>query len=598
MTRVSRFLPASTATLGVTALLVAGAAAPGFAAGSDQTLDLSAPGAVGNATVGAPFLPGWTLPSGVTQDAAVTTNSEFRISNGLGGPFFSHGGYVTPALGDVTAGETGVGDVNTFEYSFSVGSATGAYQPGLNIGLVAGNSDGGWGRYGGNLYLIHDANQLKLAGFWLDAALNSGVTETKDFTWTEAVYATLDPTANYDVRVVTHFVDGPSNDVIDVFVDDALVGSGTTFEGFAETTNRPAAHNPASVDRLNFSSGANNRSSAGIPLISSGTKVPALVGGGFLFSDVSYSAYQTYTAGPIPTEPPAVIAETPSATPDGPLSVPTEKPSAGSIITVSGSGFLPFENVYLAWYSTPVFAGWAQADIDGNLTAQVEVPASFAAGETHTVQAVGAQGERVLNAQVTLATAPVVVVPPVDPPVVVVPPVDPPVVVVPPVVTPPTVPLPTEPPAVIADAPSATPDGPVSVPTEKPTAGSSIIVTGSGFLPFENVYFVWYSTPVFAAWTQADADGNISARIDVPASFAAGETHTIQAVGAESGRVLNSSVTLAAAPAAVTPPAAVPAGSSLANTGADVTTVLSLASVLLVGSAVIVSLRLRSRRAQ
>src|SRR5690606_33184070 len=56
-------------------------------------------------------------------------------------------------------------------------------------------------------------------------------------------------------------------------------------------------------------------------------------------------------------------------------------------------------------------------------------------------------------------------------------------------------------------------------------------------------YLVWYSSPIFAGWTEADADGQVSATLALPEGLE-GE-HTIQAVGATSGSVASTEVTVA-----------------------------------------------------
>lgn len=109
----------------------------------------------------------------------------------------------------------------------------------------------------------------------------------------------------------------------------------------------------------------------------------------------------------------------------------------------------------------------------------------------------------------------------------------------------PTEPTPTAPPAVLPPAPQpASPGTGVTVPSTPPTPGGVIVVQASGFLPFEDVYFVWYSTPQFGGWLRADAAGVVSGSIPVPAGLAPG-AHTLQAVGAVSGTVASLPITVA-----------------------------------------------------
>jgi hypothetical protein len=71
----------------------------------------------------------------------------------------------------------------------------------------------------------------------------------------------------------------------------------------------------------------------------------------------------------------------------GSVSVPD--PAPGSSVTVSGSGFQPDSLVTVQILSTPVFLATVRADANGVATAQVRIPAGFAAGTSHHLQLVG-----------------------------------------------------------------------------------------------------------------------------------------------------------------------------------------------------------------
>jgi hypothetical protein len=55
------------------------------------------------------------------------------------------------------------------------------------------------------------------------------------------------------------------------------------------------------------------------------------------------------------------------------------------------AGFLPYENVYITFFSTPVFAGWVQANAAGVVSGTVAVPVGLHPG-AHTLQLTGVSG--------------------------------------------------------------------------------------------------------------------------------------------------------------------------------------------------------------
>jgi uncharacterized repeat protein (TIGR02543 family) len=107
--------------------------------------------------------------------------------------------------------------------------------------------------------------------------------------------------------------------------------------------------------------------------------------------------------------------------------------------------------------------------------------------------------------------------------------------------------------------------------------GGTITVTGKGFWPGEEVHAVLRSTPVGLGTHTADARGGLTFTATVPAGFAAG-AHSVTLTGITSGRSAKAPLTVTAA--------ATPASNSngtpvLADTGADVATLLEWAVPLL-----------------
>lgn len=400
----------------------------------------------------------WLQVNRNAQDAYVTETGAFRISNALRAPFFSHDGLITPRL-TRDAGE-GPGQLNTFEASFTLASAADGdgYQEGLNIGIAL--DDGDWNRGGGNVYFIHRDGKLTLAAFWLDPSLNQGQrpVDSAAITWTEDVFAELDPARSYDIRIVAEFHEGLFNDVLKVYVDDELrLADGHTFEGFAEVKDYPLG----TVNSLGFQSGSSTKSSTGLNVISSATARPELTGLGFLFSNISYRSYDrpeatpsptptvsvspTPTDSPTPTPTPTPTPPTPSLTAPAlsetppvlavppvtpgvssdprPAEVPASIPASsdileqappealvseddvavsGGTVSVSLGSAWAYQWVYVVFYSEPTIVGWVQADADGVLS--VEVPDGLEDG-AHSVAAFAGDGSIVALAAVELAAA-------------------------------------------------------------------------------------------------------------------------------------------------------------------------------------------------
>lgn len=139
-------------------------------------------------------------------------------------------------------------------------------------------------------------------------------------------------------------------------------------------------------------------------------------------------------------------------------------------------------------------------------------------------------------------------------------------------------PQPTAPP-VIPPTPDPAPDATIQLGAAPVETGGTVSFDLDGFLPYENVGAVVYSTPVFLGWLQADATGRVTGTLALPAGLEAG-THTLQLTGAASGFVASGSFVLLA----------------LAASGAD-TTALWLGIALLGTGGVLLITRTGGRRA-
>ena len=168
---------------------------------------------------------GWSktgnYDAAVSSAAAFAGSQSLRISNGITSGSFGDQTF-TPHLG-VPAGESTVpGAVDTFLSSWYFKSVTGELQDGLGISVSADNGQGArmsWVR------MQEDAAN----GLNLQFADYSAAAED----WVYTTLATkIDRTTWHRVDMDIYFVDGPTNDVVKVYLDGYLLITGTTWEDF------------------------------------------------------------------------------------------------------------------------------------------------------------------------------------------------------------------------------------------------------------------------------------------------------------------------------------------------------------------------------
>jgi len=374
------------------ALVPAGpaAAAPGD---TSMTIDFSAPGYDPTAPLAPNGQNGW-IGGNADLDAALVENDDFsaaglpaggrslRVSNGSA---TERNRYLqTPEIAAAGEGTP----YNTFEGSFTVASATGGAQPGLDVDV---NIDAA-SRYGGVVNLRHTAAGLEVGSYWLPA----DATDTANASWRSAVFATVPADVPHSIRLVARFLTGQT-DTLDIYVDGALVSGGsglTTWESYHRVAGDAG---DKTVNELSFRNSVSAPSATGVGYDNIGASAPSVLNNGLLFSDISFSVAET--APPVPTDPPATLPAAPDPEPDVALSPAETAP--GETLTFTLEGFLPYENVYATWYSTPQFGGWFQADAAGTVVATLAVP-DLDPGE-HTLQFTGAASGRTAAAPVTLA---------------------------------------------------------------------------------------------------------------------------------------------------------------------------------------------------
>lgn len=122
-----------------------------------------------------------------------------------------------------------------------------------------------------------------------------------------------------------------------------------------------------------------------------------------------------------------------------------------------------------------------------------------------------------------------------------------------------------------------------SVSDQTPVAGSTITVSGSGFLAGETVDCVLHSAAVDLGSAQADANGNVSLVVTLPTGVTG--AHTIVLTGETSGRTVSIPITIQAASAGGSGGSGGSGGGGggLASTGVAVLGIGGLGVVLLIG---------------
>ena len=210
-------------------------------------------------------------------DLASLGNRALRISNqvvsgSFGDQLFSPATHDEAGETDAhNAGVSGGTRKNHYEATFTFTSAQpGAEQAGLAVTVSPDRGDGSRQSF---LRLRDDA-----AGLAIDFSDYVG----GDFT-NHTVATGLDRAAAHDVRLTIDFVEGPSNDIVRVFVNGELSATGTSWEDYYRSNPEAAAEQfTRTVDSLLF-----RASTAGTG-----------VAGGFLFNDVAVETSSRFGACP------------------------------------------------------------------------------------------------------------------------------------------------------------------------------------------------------------------------------------------------------------------------------------------------------------
>ena len=141
-----------------------------------------------------------------------------------------------------------------FDATFSIGSATGAYQPGMHLSVSPDKGDGSRMSY------LRFADQADGIHVFFDDVTDPGPVGTPA-TFNETDIATIDTAHAHTARFSIDFNPGPANDVVKIFIDGAPKITGTTWEDYYryDPEQAPTGNQVPTVDKLLFreSGGAN-----------------------------------------------------------------------------------------------------------------------------------------------------------------------------------------------------------------------------------------------------------------------------------------------------------------------------------------------------
>ena len=240
---------------------------------------------------------GWSATG--AYDVAVASTSAFGSPAGFGAQALrisdaitsgSFGDWVfapplTDAVGeaDSTDGTFSPGSLQRhFDISFDIVSTQASEQPGLHVSVSPDRGDGSRMSY---LRFVDATSGIDV---YFDDV--QGTSTSANFVET-AIASGLSRTTAHRIELILDALDGPSNDIVKVWIDGVLVHTGTSWENYYRYDPEASAEQSPRIVKT-------------IILQARGTADPANLGKGFLFGNFAYAS------GPIPTPPPSTITVT------------------------------------------------------------------------------------------------------------------------------------------------------------------------------------------------------------------------------------------------------------------------------------------------
>lgn len=217
-------------------------------------------------------------------------SQSFRVSDAVTSGCFGDQAFAKPLINAVgetsaTTGSFSEGVRQThFETQFDIASTVpNVQQAGLHISVSPDRGDGSRMSY---LRFEDGTNGIDV---FFDDVPSSTVDGTGHVNFVETKIGDgLDRTKIHTIKLVMDTIDGPSNDVVKVYIDGSLVISGTSWENYYSYDSEASAEqSPRIVKTVIFRS--------------SGTAVPADLNKGFLFDNL------TLASGPVLVGPPTSV---------------------------------------------------------------------------------------------------------------------------------------------------------------------------------------------------------------------------------------------------------------------------------------------------
>jgi hypothetical protein len=213
----------------------------------------------------------------------------FRVSNAITSGSFADQSYsksLANEAGETTAANNGMSGGSrqkNFEMQFDIASTVpGSQQPGLAFSIAPDRGDGARMSYlrfedqADGIHVIFDdyRDNAPFGTAIGDAANGCGVGDI----FTDIDIATLNRTTTHTIKFAIFFIDGPHNDVVQIYIDGVLKQTGTTWEDYSRYCQ---ASQPATVDSLLFRT--------------AGAAAPGTAGNGLLFDNMNSSSSTNVT---------------------------------------------------------------------------------------------------------------------------------------------------------------------------------------------------------------------------------------------------------------------------------------------------------------
>lgn len=215
-------------------------------------------------------------------------DQSLRISNAVTSGSFGDQTFSAPIAGEAgeTAAEGGLESVGPrtdyFEASWDFSSTTGALQEGLSV--VASPDRGDGARMSWIQMADNSTDGLSVNFYGYDTTNGGTCSDLVNFEFANLVSG-LDRSVPHNIKVTMQFVDGVNNDVVEVYVDGALVHTGTSWEDYFRNCE-----------------GAETRTVDSVLFRVSGTAAPAAAGNGFLIDNYMASNEAADTEAPAKVE--------------------------------------------------------------------------------------------------------------------------------------------------------------------------------------------------------------------------------------------------------------------------------------------------------